>query len=143
VVAYAATEGKRQANLQCRVDHGPVLPLRVDAAFIGPLVGFVEASVDFGMVRRNVVSKAVVTIHNHSDVLAPWRLVQQVGDSLCPHLGRCEVHVRDHRPMDRVSPSSNGRLTSHCGPSGSVHVKYAPSSGGGDGVIFDLPVGAT
>ena len=78
VVAHAVTEGQRQASLQCRVDHGPVLPLAVHATFVGPQVGFVEASVDFGMVRRNVVSKAVVTIQNHSDVQSSWRLVQQV-----------------------------------------------------------------
>jgi hypothetical protein len=76
VVAHATHEGRRQAALQCRVDHGPVLPLRVDATFIGPLVSFVEAAVDFGLVRRNVVSKATVTIKNNTDVPAPWRLVQ-------------------------------------------------------------------
>ena len=114
MVAHAATEGKRQANLQCSVDHGPLLPLRVDAAFIGPQVGFVEAAVDFGMVRRNVVSKAVVTIQNHSDVLASWRLVQQVGANVCPHPRCCGLHTRDSCPMDQVSPSSKCCVTSHC-----------------------------
>jgi hypothetical protein len=59
------------------VEHGPSLPLQVQANVSGPVLSFAQANVDFGLVQRGCRTEATLTLVNKTDIPAEWSLTER------------------------------------------------------------------
>jgi len=83
VVKLTAPEVSRvDRTLLCSVQHGPTLPLRVQADVEGAEVVIAQREIDFGLLQRDIPGDTYVLLRNTSSVVAYWTLEERRGDGL-------------------------------------------------------------